>query len=273
MNNFFKNIEYCGFELKNAVKYLEQELKNVIKESRNKQDIDIILGYVEEFYIMFELENNITDDFIEEVKKMDAYNITWLFEDSHKLYYLSKMGLGRYEFFQDAFDEFIKNEQRLSGYIHSNNYDHVGPMRVLIEIEPKSEYTKLAVKYFIENYNPKEYVENAIGILSLFEYNYYDYEELLQRYANDLKEGFGINGCIKCDYKQEINTALAVQAIGAVCGREDPIVESGIQWIKTRLSSDNYTELKWYMGECLLSLISAGDGIKIPLVDLKKINC
>nr|WP_207753111.1 hypothetical protein [Clostridium yunnanense] len=264
-------LEYCSIEFREGISFLEVCLQEEIDKFQLSNDIDL-LAYTCEFYVMFKIGHTIADKFISILKEIDL-DSDWLFDDPHNLYYLHKMGVGDSDNYKEAFEIYIKNEQRRSGYILCNQYNHVGPMRALVQYEHDSDYATLAIKYFINNYNREDWKNNSIGILTLFEYDYNKYKDLILAYIIDLKEVLQ-----HYPYKNEeyaslyvIYVSFAVQAISCVCGNDDPFIKEAIEWIKENHYFEGYYG-KRIVGESMLALISVGEGIKVPKEEIETLH-
>ncbi len=150
-------------------------------------------------------------------------------------------------------------------------------MRALISIEPESEPTKMAIKYFIDNYkqfenDPKEL---SIGILALCEYDFYKYVDIIKEMGKILQREFSEEGSLKIDNLFiASHTCLALQTLSHVFGNNEGIVRKGIEWLKENQNRDGSWGEKqykvWYTSDALLYLIEAGEGLKISKEEWKQ---
>lgn len=125
------NMEHCSQEVRKGVKWLETFLTKIMsdyKENNEKHDLAV---YAESFYCLYLVDSPLVGEFIEASNNERFWSSNFLWEDSHILYYLAKLGLNKNEFFRVAIQEYIKDEQKVKGYIYSNGSDHTGPMRSL----------------------------------------------------------------------------------------------------------------------------------------------
>ena len=272
-------MEHCSSEVRKGVKWLESYLTNIIsKYKENNENIDLI-RYAECFYCLYLIDSPLSSEFIEASnnEKFWSSGEDYLWDDSHTLYYLAKLGLDKNKYFRVAIQKYIKDEQTVRGYIQSNMVPHTGPMRALVSSEPESESTKLAVKFFIQNYadfenDPKEL---SIGILALCEYDFYKYFDIIKGLGEILKKEFSEEGHIKTDNILMIPyTGLALQTLSRVFGNNEVILKKGIDWLKGNQNQDGSWGEKKYKDEhtsaALLCLISAGEGLKISKEEWKQ---
>lgn len=264
-------MEYCSAEVSKGVEWLEKYLVNLISDYKDSKKKKCLIPYVEYFYCLYKVNINhpLVSELIEHANNEDFWTRGWLWDNYDYLYYLAKIGLDKNESFLEVVHKYIKDEQTVKGYLHSNDNHHTGPMRVLIAVEPESEPTKMAVKYFIDNYEEYiDYPENlSSGILALSEYDFYRYIDIIRELSEILKKMFSEEGYIKSDYSQwKIqSTSLALQALSSVFGNNDATVKRGIKWLKENQNLDgSWCEtIHFYTSDAVLGLITAGEGPKI----------
>ena len=201
-----------------------------------------------------------------------------LFDCPYLLWYLLKLGIGpENEFFRDAVEVFIKSVQTVKGEIHCNEIYHVGPMRVLIALEPQSKQTMMAVNFFVENLEDfKNYPEweairiLAIGGLGLWDFDYYRYRATIDEICEFLKqkqhdEGFWGSPKDPLIFICE-NTCYSVELLVRHLGPASPSVRKAVLWLKNQQDENgswlNDAQATAY---ALLALISAGEGPKVPI--------
>lgn len=254
-------------ELLKGLKWLE----NFIEEKNE----DNIISFIDIYYVLNKINHPLINQFYDIVKDIDPLIYDDFFDDVHDLYYCSKLGLENTSFFKAAYEEFIKDGQTVKGHIHSNTYDHTGPMRVLTLVEPNSNATQMAIDYFIDNFDrfsiPYQVDSIALGVITLFEHDYYTYKDFINKLALILKEIISDSGFIEILKKPKIKTtAFVVQALTCVYGSEDPVVSKSIEWLRSVQQEDgswgNYRETI----QVILALISVGDGPKISFEELRR---
>jgi len=272
--NLREGLQYCSSELLKGMDWIEPYASEKLAEYLSGSEREKIFDLTEEFYAMLKMNHPAVSYFIDSVRSLtieEFFNSDWLFECPHLLYYLNKMGFGSDdERFASIFKETVQDCQTIKGYIPSNCYDHTGAMRVLIVLEPQSEATKLAIRYFCDNYERLSIEEIAVGVLALFEYDYYSYKLLIEQCVRHLKDNMTPEGHSDIKYSVVGQTSMVIQAISCVCGINDPYVNKGIQWLKSVQIENGSWEHESESGLALLALISAGEGFKVSIEELEK---
>lgn len=277
-NNMLNSkLESCSKEVQLGIKWLEEEIKTKgLSEGYSCSDAEI-------FYVLMKVDSPLLNEFLLAAENETFWDEGSLSNDSHLLWYLAKIGLGSNKYFCEFLDYYIKDGQTVKGFIHSNDYKHVGPLRVLLYLEPNSESTRLAIKFLLENlqdytdYNTIfEYKDLALGILVLSELDFYKYKDLLEKLCTDLiklqgKDGswgsgiFTNVGEFKIIYKI-MTMSLIPAAISRVFGKSDSSVKKCTDWLKKIQEENGSWENRANItASAILTLICAGEGPKISL--------
>ncbi|KGK91432.1 hypothetical protein DP73_03145 [Desulfosporosinus sp. HMP52] len=272
MSDYSETLKYCSLEFIKGVEFIEQQLLDSISECEtNKKKLDLIFS-IELSYVLFKLGSTIATKYLNSIDEEDFPDSEIIFENPHILYYLYKMGFGTSEYFMEAYDAFIKDNQTVRGFINSNQISHTGSMRVLTLVEPDSEATSLAIKYLLDNYQRFRADEISVGILSLIEYDYYGYKAYIEQMAELLKKSFTDIGYITA-YRDEPDieaTSLAIQALVNVFGKEDSYVVKGISWLKSIQKNNGDWGSYYSNGHVLLALMSVGEGPKVSCEEVER---
>jgi len=300
-------LETCSDEVQAAIKWLEErvrfdksKLENRLKGEKDRDRIKHISRRLKvkylcydalDFYVLSKVNSPLLKEFLDAAKR-EAF---WLdkegpegfdealFYDPYLLWYLSKMVLRSNEYFKEALEAFIKKPQTREGKIPTGDYPpHTLNLRVLTSVEPDSEATDLAVRYFLDNldefksnhsfYLHSQYLKAlAIGTLALCELDYLKFEETIEDLGDFLKgeqkrEGYW--GEIR-QWKDGTvypigETSIMIEALSRVFGQTDECVIKAVEWIKRNQKEDGY----WSDDACL-ALISAGEGPKASLEEIK----
>jgi hypothetical protein len=307
-------LKTCSEEVQAAIKWLEEQVRfdktkcenrlEEVKELEKKKDIDSQLytrcqGKNEilrrlkvkylcsdalEFYVLSMLKSPLLKEFLDASKNaefwldeegFDGFD-RWLVEDPHRLWYLSKMGLNTNEYFEEALNLSVKEEQTVKGALFSNRLSHTAPLRVLASVEPNSEATDSAVRYFLDNLDdfksPHELDTLAIGVLALWELDWLKYKGTIEGLSNYLKskqakEGYWGKIWHSKDgtsYPPIDETSLVIETLSKVFGKNDECVIKAVEWIKRIQKEDRY----WSADACL-ALISVGEGPKASLEEFE----
>lgn len=275
-------VEYCSEELRKGAEWLKNQLSNLINEYKSREaridniyHNDDIYYNIEGFFVLSKLGYPIASEYVQIINEKDDFESGYLFDDVHSLLYLIKMGVNLTENLREVIQGLIKDRQTVRGYIQSNYIDHTGPMRVLILIEPDSESTDLAIKYFINNYTDdyemSEYniEEVSVGILAIYEYNALIYSRIINDLISKLTNFVFKDG--KIDNKYFNKTCLALQAFSRCFDFQDDLIKEGINWLKSTQEEDG----SWHqnIGDtsiAILSLIYLGEGPKVSMEELEK---
>ena len=303
-------LKTCSEEVQAAITWLEErvrfdksKLENSLKEEKDRDRIKHISRRLKvkylcydalDFYVLSKVNSPLLKEFLDAAKR-EAF---WLdkegpegfdealFYDPYLLWYLSKMDLRSNEYFKEALEAFIKKPQTREGKIPTGDYPpHTLNLRVLTSVEPDSEATDLAVRYFLDNLDEfksnhssclhSQYLKAlAIGTLALCELDYLKYKEIIDDLGEFLKSEHKKEG-----YWGEIHqwkdrtlypiegTALPIEALSRVFGPNDDCVIKAVEWIKRNRDGDR----SWggFTADACLALISAGEGPKASLEDVE----
>ena len=269
MLNF--KLESSSKEVQLGIKWLEESAKEIgSNEGYSCKDAKI-------YYLFMKVDSPLLKEFLLASEKDTFWDIDWFMDDLHLFWYLVKMGLNSNKYFNETFDYLIKDNQTVRGYIHSNNCKHVAPLRVLILLEPNSECSRMAIKYFFENLHDYtdcnymyDYETLALGILILSELDFYKYKNLLENLCDNLKElqnEEGSWGDVSNSTIHKIILSSAIlNAISKVFDKSDSSVKKCIDWLKKIQESNGSWENRLDITACaILALIYAGEGPKISL--------
>lgn len=168
--------------------------------------------YVMAFYVLNLVKSPLIEKFNEAgqdesfwVNKNGELSID-LFEYPIEVWQLIKLGFG--EDFLTEIDD-LKNLQTVQGEINISDCSHTGPLRILALIEPNSDATKNAVKYFLKNWRDYDlkysfYIERlSVGMLALLELDYYEYKDELEDMVVFLKSWQNETGYFGLDEKEK----------------------------------------------------------------------
>ena len=264
-------LESCSKEVQLGIKWLEELIrKEKVGEGYYCSDAEI-------FYMLMKVDSPLLKDFLSAAENDTFWDFDYLFDDPYILWYLAKMGLNSNKDFVESLDYHIKDKQTIKGHIFSNQYNHVGPLRVLIYLEPNSECSRMAIKYFLDNLQnytdcnySYQYRNLALGILVLSELDFYKYKNLLETLCIDLiklqnEDGSWGDLSESTNIHKIITTSSILPAISKVC-KGDSSVKKCIDWLKTIQEANGSWENRLDITACaILTLICAGEGPKISL--------
>lgn len=293
------SISTCSESVKTGIKWLEDQMRfdreelerklKSIKEEYLKEDVrrrlktKYLCGDALEFYILSKVNSYLLKEFLEASKneefwlsKEGPYGLDEdIVDDPYLLWYLAQIGLGTHKHFKEAFNKLIKELQTIKGEIHANCYRHAGPLRILVLLEPESEATSLAVKFFLDNldYFRDEIDSLAIGMLALSELDFLKYDKKLKELGNELKKEQKKEGYIGKIWQFKngkslpiIETSLAIMALSRIFGHKDEGVISAVKWLKN-IQKDGIWEGRKNTAYACLALMSVGEGPMIPFID------
>ena len=195
----------------------------------------------------------------------------YILDDPHMFWFLKKIGLGDNPHFIAEVDNMIR-QQTIEGHIFSNEFNHSGSLRVLVETKPDSEILFNAVSFWLKNWKWLSYDAKtlAVGILALTELGFEKYlkeireeTEYLKKFQNE--DGYWGRFLNSSFSKKESieNTSYAVWAISRVNGVKDPAAQKGLKWLAEKQKEDG----SWdgYTATALLALLAMGEGPKVPI--------
>ena len=264
-------LESCSKEVQLGLKWLEEKARNKgLREGYSCSDAKI-------FDALMKVDSPLLNDFIAAAENDTFWDEGSLFEDPHLLWYLAKIGLDSNKYFCKTLDYF-KGEQTVKGCIYSNNLNHVGPLRVLILLEPNSECSRMAIKYFLENLqdyiNCKhnfEYENLALAILVLSELDFCKYKNRIEEFSTHLKKlqtDEGSWGDVRYPsiwHKVGVTSSI-LPAISKVFDKNDSSVKKCVDWLKkTQKANRSWDNCLDTTACAILTLIYAGEGPKISL--------
>ena len=305
-------LKTCSKEVQAGIKWLEEQVRfdkskwesklenekegfskeYMKKEFLRRLKVKYLCNDALKFYVLSKVKSSLLKDFLDASKidefwlgeeEPDGFDVC-LFEDPYLLWYLSKIGLNSNEYFEEAIAVIIKKPQTREGKIPSTDYPpHTHSLRVLSSVEPDSEATDLAVKYFLGNLDElkSSYSHEldilAIGVLALRELDYFKYKETIEDLCKFLKskqEGEGYWGEIweskdGASYLPIEKTSILIEALSRVFGQNDECVIKAVTWIKKNQKEDGSWDNIPATTYACLALISAGDGPKASLEEIE----
>ncbi|MGB2728039.1 MAG: hypothetical protein WBD09_06140 [Halobacteriota archaeon] len=279
-------LKTCSEEVQAAIKWLEEQLQlrsdrekleNILEKDPDSNiarllKVKYFCSEALVFYVFCKVNSPLIKEFLDasksEVFWLDegmSYDFDMcLFENPYLLWYLSKMGLNANGYFEKALEVFIKKQQTREGKIPPgglSDTSHSLSLRVLVSVEPESEATDLAVRYFLDNldefknsyscdfdsdYSHLEAL--AIGVLALCELDYLKHKETVEDLCKILKSDFeqGVEGywgevdvCSDGTTSLPIReTSLAIEALSRVFGQNDECVIKAVESIKRDQKED-----------------------------------
>ena len=287
-------LKTCSEEVQVAIKWLEEKVRfdrreseKRLKEEKNQDwikdisrrlKVKYLCGDALNFYVLSKVNSPLLKEFLDAAKTEEF----WfdedegfdedLFYDPYLLWYLSKLGLKSNEYFKEALEVYIKKPQTREGNIPTgDDPSHTLNLRVLASVEPDSEATDLAVRYFLDNLD--EFKSNqssplhsrylkalAIGTLALCELDYLKYKEIIDDLGEFLKSEQKREGYWGEIHQREDGTSLLIEALSRVFGQNDECVIKAVEWIK-RIQKEHW----YWSADACLALISAGEGPKVSL--------
>lgn len=171
----------------------------------------------------------------------------------------------------------LKHEIDLEGRFY-NSDNHLPFLRFLVLLDSDSKEVKHVLKYMLDaNFINEGVFEASIGALALSELDVNKYEHEINEGINSIKKFQNDVGSFKSRYEIR-DTSYAIQAISKIMGKSDDSVIKAVDWIKNQQNSDGSWGDKTFNEKneeifvpnpdltayALLSLISVGEGIKIP---------
>jgi len=281
--------DYFTFREERLIKKLEETSDRwlrmrILKERERILKAGYMCSDAELMYVLSKVKHPLVNSFKQAATLPDfwledgSYDLA-LFDCPYLLWYLLKLGIGpENEFFRDAVEVSIKSVQTVKGEIHSNEIYHVGPMRVLIALEPQSKQTMMAVNFFIENLEDlKNYYPEweaicilAIGGLGLWDLDYHKYRAIIDEICEFLKqkqhdEGFWGSPKDSLAFIYE-PTCYSVELLVRHLGPGDPSVRKAVLWLKNQQDEDgSWLNKPQATAYALSALISAGEGPKVPI--------
>jgi hypothetical protein len=265
-------LESCSKEVQLGIKWLEKQIRNEgIREEYSCE-------HAEMFYMLMKVDSPLLKDFLSAAENDTFWDDDCLFDEPYFLWYLAKIGLSSNKYFVESLDYYIKDKQTMKGFIQSNSYNHVGSLRVLIFLEPTSERSRMAIKYFLENLQDYtdidysfQYKNLAVGILAISDLDFYKYKNLLEDLCTDLIKLQNEDGSFgdlddSTNILKIITTSSILPAISKVLGKNDSSVKKCVDWLKKIQEANGSWENRVDVtARAISTLICAGEGPKISL--------
>lgn len=264
-------LESCSKEVQLGIKWLEETAREKgLNEGYSCRHAEI-------FYALMKVDSPLLKDFFAAAENDTFWDPSWIFDDPHILWYLAKIGLNSNKYFSEALDD-TKDGQTVKGCLYSNDYHHVGPLRVLTLLEPNSECSRMAIKYFMEHLqdyrdcnDTYRYGDIGLAILVLSELDFYKYKHLIEDFGEHLKklqteEGSWGYFSDSTNFHKIALTSSILPAISKVFGKNDSSVKKCVDWLKKIQETNRSWENNLDITACaILTLIYAGEGPKISL--------
>jgi len=221
----------------------------------------------------------------EREKELDELEFIYMHDNPLGLWYLLELGLKDNEVILGIIEK-IKNNQTIQGDLPLNDYGTAGHLMSLVCLEPKSEHTKNAATYIVQNWQnykseyPSEYLGVALSVLALSELNFNLYRETIQKMAIYLKEKIAEMGFVqshkeknKPDYNSISSTSLIIIALSRVIPKDDDVLKKAMEWLKSIQRKNGSWDLNgtgslWATADAVWALISMGEGPKISLEEI-----
>lgn len=244
---------------------IQYSINELEKRLRYKYTLD----FAEEMYVLNKVGSKIVSDFFQASENP----LFWedgsdsLMNDIHLLWFMKEIGLGDSSHFLEYVDWLVR-EQTVTGYIQSNEFDHSGPLRVLVATKPESKARFDATDYWLKNWKKSgAYDTIAVGILALTELDYPRYSNAIQEEISYLTKKQNEDGSwLGYEHGSIDYTSYAVWAISKAKGIEDPSAKKGLKWLIDQQQKDGSWEgTTWTTAPVLLALIAMGEGPKVPL--------
>jgi hypothetical protein len=143
-------------------------------------------------------------------------------------------------------------------------------MRVLINVEPGSEASISAIKYFTNNFDSFNSADMAIGVLALLEYDYFGYKDFARKIGEILKSSICDEGFVK-GYNEIENTCYVINALSWIYGKNDEELLKCVKWLKTNQNEDGgWSKLGGNRYLPILTLINIEECFKVTLFELEE---
>ena len=244
-------------EIKRGIQWLDQlSTEKLLEAHHAPEDLP---AFLEAFYALYKIygsSHSLISEFNKLVKEDNFWKSTSFWDSPYLLYYLSKMGFFSHHRFLILVGGLIKQNQNFDGYIKTNEYDHTGPMRILILQEPQSRITKKAVDFFVSNKevfidrsdNSAGFYYDTIpmGLIALHELDDNTHTSTINTLVKVIKIRTAKEGYIKFrdlphkKFQEYIikNTALTVLAFTKIFGSMDEYVQKASKWLQSQQLSN-----------------------------------
>jgi len=257
-------MEYCSRVVCRGIKWLGENLETKLSEYQSEEKIELSC-FTEGFYALSKVNHPLVFEFIKATNNPDFWNSSCLFEVPYYFHYLFKLGFEKNKYFKGTLENSVKELQTVSGCFLSFDR-HPGSMRALVSIELNSEYTKRAIKYFVQNYRDFDDIrEISEGILALFEYDHHRYSHIIRELSDILTERMCSEEYMKSIVSHPWNyTYLPVQALSYVHGHDNKSIKRHVGWLKKNQDPNgSWKDNIDFTTNALLALMSIGEGPKI----------
>ena len=275
-------LETCSAEVRRGVEWLKSNVDvgaagadyATIFRGMTLSDDTVYIGEVDSedaniFYVLKEFDQELVEKYVERAKDesfwYDAYCC-----GSLAFWFLAKLGLSDNPSYVQNLSN-VKDNQNRDGRI-SNPGDHCEVLRILVLLEPYSDYTREAVRCLVDN--PEDWwgaADIAVGVLALTELDYERYQReintVIDRLLLDYKNedgGFSHSGT-----SDIFTTSWAIQAISRIRGSHDSSVQDAVNWLKQQQNDDGSWGCTGITAHALSALIAAGEGPKISLAEVE----
>jgi hypothetical protein len=239
------------------------------KHLRTRLELKYELYDAQSVYVLKKVGSDIVGDFLQSAEK----ELFWseahehLSEDLHLLWFLGEVGLRDNKYLLRELDEMIVRSQTVEGYIHSNEFDHVGPLRILVALNPDSDTLTNAIDYWLKNWKDtaQDPADLAVGILALTELDHERYSDYVLGQVAHLKSTQGNDGSWEGFSTPNVHaTSFAIWAIAKVNGIEDCHAQGGLEWlVKQQQHNGSWGDNAEYTAYALTALLAMGEGPKI----------
>jgi hypothetical protein len=163
------------------------------------------------FYALSTVGSPLIQEYKELAASDNFWESEWLFDRPEVFFYLHQLGLCTGKGFEKSFDENVISHQTVKGYFYN---DFGGCLRFLVSADQYPEARQRAEQYFLENWTDLQLGEIAMGMLALQEYDFWRYEEPLEKMAKCLSDSQQEDGSFGGDSYDEFNdTCLAIMAL------------------------------------------------------------
>lgn len=282
-----KEIGFDEEKIKSKILYVENaELPPLIKErqiKRLKRKLDI--KYHADDALVFYVLQLVGSELFKEYVSASEKDIFW--EDSSSffrtddyidfLWFQLKMHKPEeHSIFKKEIRQ-LMYEINLEGVFY-NSDQHLPFLRFLILFDSNLKEVRLSIKCMKDkNLTAEGVFEASIGVLALSELDPNEYNKEINDCIKLIKSFQNDNGSFKS--RLEIrDTSYAIQAISKISGKSDESIIKAVDWIKKQQNDDGswgdktfnekneeiFIPNKDLTAYALLSLISVGEGIKIP---------
>jgi hypothetical protein len=281
-------MKHCSDQVVLAANWLVDQLTQSIADQRGEPLVRCV-------YAIWKAQHPMAPDLLKSLRKYIYEEIDttrayfWIdteLEHNIAFLYLYEMGLADTERFQSYWAQ-TKSSQRLNGYFQQGDYPNV--LLPLARIEPGGEQTRLALNYYIENWHEiaSDSCRSSATATALMALHYYDpitYKNLIGEMTEYVMAHIQEMSLKDEDPEAFFRICYLVRVICQVHGLQSTMVAKRVEDIK-RLQMSNGA---WpnFVGKdsqrstpepginataaALLALISAGEGPKVSLEDVKR---